>query len=403
MVDLTYNHGVRVTESAETPVLVQLAETAVVGIIGTAPNADAVKFPTDMPVLLTKPSDAAALGDGGTLKEAVDGVLDQTGTYIVIVRVAEDADPAVQTSNIIGDATQKTGVHAFLKAEGLFGWKFKPRLLCAPGFTSAFDGTNANPVASELAVVAETLRAIAIVDGPDTTDDAAKAYRTKLNSQRLFIVDPKVMVWSTTLNDYVPQPASARFCGVQARVDREFGFWWSLSNKPIRGITGVTRAIAYGDHANYLNVDGVNTIINTGEGFITWGNRVATGDDLWVFMSVRRTADFINEAIEKAYMEFVDKPFTPANLKFLVESGRAFLRDLQAFGAILGGNVWIDPDKNDDLQMASGRIVLSVEFEPPAPMEDIKITAHRNTLYYDVLLDGVLQELGNNGPLTEAA
>jgi len=403
MVDLTYNHGVAVTESAETPVLVQLAETAVVGIIGTAPAADAAKFPLNTPVLLQRASEAAALGDGGTLKEAVDAVLDQTGTYIIVVRVAEDADPAVQTSNIIGDATQRTGVHAFTKAEGLFGWKFKPRLLCAPGFTSAFDGTNANPVAAELAVVAEKLRAVAFVDGPDTTDDAAKAYRSKLNSQRLYITDPKVTVWSTTANAHVPQPASARFAGVQARVDREQGFWWSVSNKPIRGITGVTRAVAYGDHANYLNVDGVNTIINTGEGFITWGNRVATGDDLWVFLSVRRTADFINEAIEKAYMEFVDRPFTKANLKFLVESGRAFLRDLRAFGAILGGNVWIDPEKNDDLQMARGRVVLSVEFEPPAPMEDIKIIAHRNTLYYNVLLDGVLSEIGDNGPLTEAA
>ncbi len=403
MVDLTFNHGVSVTESAETPVLIQIAETAVIGIIGTAPNADATKFPLDVPVLIKRPSEAVGLGDGGTLKDAVDGVLDQTGTYIVIVRVAENADAAQQTSLLIGDAIAKTGVHAFEKAEGLFGWKFKPRLLCAPGFTGAFDGTNANPVAVELAVVAEKLRAVAFVDGPDTTDDAAKAYRTTLNSQRLYIIDPKVTVWSTAANAHVAQPASARFAGVQARVDREFGFWWSLSNKPLRGITGVTRAVAYGDHANYLNVDGVNTIINTGEGFITWGNRVATGDDLWVFLSVRRTADFINEAIEKAYMEFVDKPFTRANLKFLVESGRAFLRDLQAFGAILGGNVWIDPDKNDDLQMAMGRIVLSIEFEPPAPMEDIKIIAHRNTLYYDVLLDGVLSELGDNGPLTEAA
>ena len=403
MVDLTFHHGTYVSESSETPVLIQFAETSVVGIIGTAPNADVAKFPLNVPVLLKKPSDAAALGDGGTLKEAVDGVLDQTGTYIVIVRIEENADAAQQTSNIVGDATQKTGVHAFMKAEGMFGWKFKPRLLCAPGFTSAFDGTNANPVAVELAVVAGNLRAIAIVDGPDTTDDAAKAYRTKLNSQRLYIVDPKVTVWSTTANAHVPQPASARFCGVQARVDRNQGFWWSLSNKPLEGITGVTRAVSYGDQADYLNADAVNTIINTGEGFITWGNRVATGDDLWVFMSVRRTADFINEAIEKAYMEFVDKPFTKANLKFLIESGRAFLRDLQAFGAILGGNVWIDPEKNDDLQMARGRVVLSVEFEPPAPMEDIKIIAHRNTLYYDVLLNGVLSEIGNNGPLTEAA
>ncbi|MFT4961813.1 MAG: phage tail sheath protein FI [Paracoccaceae bacterium] len=36
----------------------------------------------------------------------------------------------------------------------------------------------------------------------------------------------------------------------------------------------------YGEHSNYLNANRVNTVINTGDGYVTWGNRGATGDDL---------------------------------------------------------------------------------------------------------------------------
>src|SRR5690606_23767959 len=137
-------------------------------------------------------------------------------------------------------------------------------------------------------------------------------------------------VFDVDLKANIAKPASPFFVGVQARVDRQLGFWWSESNKPINGIVGVARPIRYGDQANYLNENHVNTIINLGEGFITWGNRVATGADLWKFSSVRRTADFINEAIEDAYLECADRPFSKANLKFMVESGRAFMRVLVA-------------------------------------------------------------------------
>ncbi|MFT0892959.1 phage tail sheath subtilisin-like domain-containing protein [Pseudochelatococcus sp. G4_1912] len=255
-------------------------------------------------------------------------------------------------------------------------------------------GTVINPVVAESMGVAEKLRAISFVDGPDTTDEDAVAYRSLINSQRIYIVDPKVTVWDTTLNAHVPRPASARFAGVQCRVDRQNGFWWSLSNKPINGITGVTRPVTYGEQANYLNERAVATIINlNGEGYRTWGNRVATGDDLWKFLSVRRTADFINDALEKSYLEFVDKPFSLANLKFMIESGNAFMKTLRAEGAILGGRVWLDQERNTDEEMAQGRVTLGVDFEPPAPMEDIRLIAHRNITYYAELRDRVLTEV----------
>lgn len=49
---LSFHHGTRLQESNETPVLVQVAQTAVVGLMGTAPDADPAKFPINTPVLL---------------------------------------------------------------------------------------------------------------------------------------------------------------------------------------------------------------------------------------------------------------------------------------------------------------------------------------------------------------
>lgn len=377
---LNFHHGTRLAESSETPVLLQVGQSAVVGLLGTAPDADPAKFPLNVPVLLPgNPALAADLGDTGTLKDAVDDVFDQIGAYTVVIRVAEGADTAETLSNLVGDVTQLTGVHALRKAEAQLG--IKPRLIAAPGFTSG-DGQTANPVVAELVGVLDDLGAVAFVDGPDTTDADALAYRALIGSQRVYVVDPKVLVWDTGAGQYVARPASARFAGVQARVDHERGFWHSLSNKPINGIGGVSRTVTYGLQSNYLNENHVGTIINLGSGFITWGNRSATTDSLWQFLSVRRTADMINEAVQKAYLEFVDRPFSVANVKQMIESGNAAMRVFKESGAIIGGRLWLDPAKNDPTENAAGKITLSLEFEPPAPMEDIRFHAHRNIQYY---------------------
>ena len=200
----------------------------------------------------------------------------------------------------------------------------------------------------------------------------------------------------------MPEFSSSRFAAVQAKTDQEKGFWWSLSNQPIYGITGINRPIRYPLTTNYLNEAKVGTIIHELGGFKTWGNRTPTDISLQSFLSVRRTMDFINEALEDAYMEFIDRPQTLANIKHLIESGNAFIRQLVAEGAILGGRVWLPNDLNTNEKMANGRIVLSVDFEPPAPMEHIDIRAHRNITYYADLRDRVLREI-ESGSLAAAA
>jgi phage tail sheath protein FI len=159
----------------------------------------------------------------------------------------------------------------------------------------------------------------------------------------------------------------------------------------------VGRPISYGVQTNYLNENCVGTIINEGAGFRTWGNRTTAN----TFLAVRRTRDFVNDAIERAFMAFVDKPMTESNIKHLVESARAFLRTLEAEGYLLRGSsdvVWLDPELNQPTEMRQGRITLSVKFEPPPPMEDIRVVAHPNLQVYTLLLDRVRGAI-ESGPL----
>lgn len=473
MATVPFHHGTRVFESAETPILVRVGRTAVVGIIGTAKIVDPLLFPLNKPVQILRPQDAISIGYDGTLRRAIDLVQAQVACPIVVVRVEEGETTAETWANLVGNRAAFSGVHAFRRAvsDGLY----KPKMLIAPGFTqtspadgiasvnvtaggsgyaqatttvTVSDGTGTgaiaeavvsegaitsvivrragygytmpvtvtitggegakdaaatanigsviNPVVAELATVADALKAVAYVDGPDTTDQAAVQYRSLINSGRVVVCDPKVLKFDTELAANVPTPSSAIFVGQQAKMDLEQGFHWAGSNVPVSGIVGVNRPIEYGDQSNYLNENRINTIVNIdGTGFRLWGVWTCASDLLWQFIPVRRTADAINEALEKAYLEFVDKPFTRANLKFLVESGRAFLRTMELESAILPGHdVWL-LETNTDNDMAQGIVKLGVKFEPPAPMTDIQITSHRSVVSYELLLNQVAQEIGD--------
>tara|TARA_R110001592_G_scaffold104697_1_gene294535 strand:- start:43832 stop:45241 length:1410 start_codon:yes stop_codon:yes gene_type:complete len=127
-------HGAEVIQIDDGIRPIQTVKTGVIGLIGTAPDATAT-FPLNTPVLLAgQQRKAADLGDTGTLKDAVDGIFDQVGATVVVIRVEEGIDDATTMSNIIGDGTMFTGVHAFRDAQSVV--KVSPRILIAPGFTS---------------------------------------------------------------------------------------------------------------------------------------------------------------------------------------------------------------------------------------------------------------------------
>jgi len=389
-------HGVEVLEIDSGPRPIRTISTGVIGIVGTAPGADADAFPLDTPVLIAGSRREAArldiTGDGtggGTLPGQLDGIMDQAGAVVICVRVDEGADEGETLANIIGGVNANTGqlegVHALVGAESVVG--HAPRILCAPGWThqrpedEGNPGTYfANPVVAELEGLADRMAAVVIADGPNTTDAAAQLYAGDWGtSSRIYVVDPWVKVLNAA-GDIVDQPASARVAGVIAHTDNDQGFWVSPSNKGIFGIIGTSRPVDFklGDissRANLLNENDVATIIRQ-DGYRLWGNRVPTSDPKWQFLCVRRTADVLNESIQRAHLWAVDRGITKTYLEDVVEGVNGFIANLVAQGALLGGECWADPDLNNAASIQNGQVWFNFDFTPVYPAERVTFRSH---------------------------
>lgn len=116
------------------------SDMAVIGLVGTAPGADSATYPQDEPVLIFSDDTVAvaALGLTGTLVSQIDLINQQLGDFevaakIVIVRVADGGSDTATLTNLVGNSTLKTGIHALRKAGPKLG--VVPRLLGVPGFT----------------------------------------------------------------------------------------------------------------------------------------------------------------------------------------------------------------------------------------------------------------------------
>lgn len=383
-------HGIEIIEIDNGIRPIMTVASSMIGLVGTAPDADDAAFPLDTPVLITGPRQAAGLGVAGTLPDAYQQVYGEQVSTMIVVRVAEGAAAADTRAAVVGAAASATGVWALVNAQALIG--VTPRILAAPGFTSNAPGaTEAAPAAMALISVAERIKAVAVIDGPNTTEAAALADVGLYGSQRMLYCDPAVRI--SARGAIVTRPASATMAGVLSRTDAEKGFWHSHSNMVLNGVVGTARPIAFGvsdtaTEANRLNKAGVTTIVNR-NGFRTWGNRSPTADANWAFLSVRRTADMIYESIEASMLWAMDRPFSEQLLRDIRDSVKSYLSTLEQRGAILGGDCWLDPELNTEATMKAGQLYLDFDIEPPAPLERLTFRAFRNGSYYDELVAAV--------------
>jgi len=344
-------------------------------------------FPLNTPVLVAADRALAArAGTTGSLPAAFDGLFDQAGAVIVVIRVAQangsDTDAAT-ISNVIGTVAQNgdfLGMQALLGAESRLG--VVPRILIAPGFTQV------QGILTNLVSIANRLRATILADGPNTTDAAAQSYAQNFGSDRIMLIDPGVKVTGSDGGEAY-EWTSPRAAGLLVKSDNERGFWWSPSNQEILGIVGTKRPIDFvlGDpasRANILNSQNITTVIRQ-NGFRLWGNRTLSADPKFAFLSVRRTADMINDSILRAHLWAVDRNITKTYLSDVTEGVNAYLRGLVALGAILGGTCWPDPDLNSPSNISQGKVYFNFDFTPPYPAEHVT--------FQSILTNGYLADL----------
>lgn len=285
---------------------------------------------------------------------------------------ADVYDEETTIANVVGGVTgagQREGISALTAAQGTLGQK--PKILIATGYSDQAS------VQTALKTVAAKLGAMAVFDGPNTTDAAAISAAGDHDSRYAILCDPHVRSVAPSFmgTPDTDGPMSAFVAGVMAKTDNELGWWHSPSNKSVNGIIGTVRPVdfALGDataSANLLNEANVMTIIREG-GWRLWGNRTLSADPKWTFIPVVRTALIINDAILASHMWAVDRGITKTYLEDVVEGVQSFLDDLKRRGAIIGGRCWANPDLNTPETIAGGQVYIDFDFTPVYPAERV--------------------------------
>lgn len=385
----SYHHGVEVVEMLNGTRPIRTVNSAVIGVVGTAPGADDNVFPLNEPVLIIgSRTKAAKLGSTGTLPLAMDAIFDQIAPLIVVVRVAEiENDNAQQQANIIGEVSttgQFTGLKALLAAKSKLG--VKPRIIGAPGFS------HVQTIADELGNIAEELRGFAYADIEANTAEDAVVYRNQFGNKRLMLMWPAFKVFDVSSAQYVVQPASARALGLRAKLDNDIGWHKTISNIPLNGVSGLTADIDWdlqnpNTKAVYLNENEVTTMI-VQDGYRFWGSRTCSGDSKFAFESAVRTSDILADTIGDAHMWAIDKPMSQTLITDIIDGVNAKFRELKAKGYIVNAECYLDPELNEKESLEAGKLWLNYDYTPVPPLEHLTFETLLTNKYLVELLPG---------------
>ena len=382
-------HGVTVTSVDTGARNVSLPSTSIIGLVDTFTEGVGSTAKVGDLVLITNEREAvAAFGAASAITKACQAIYARSKAVIVATGVAKAVDAAAQTTSIIGGVLangKRTGLQALLDGKSRFN--AQPRLIIAPKHSAT------QAVATAMDAVAGKLRAVAIIDGPGTTDEAATTYAKLFGSKRLFLVDPGVQMWDTVTSATIDAPASAWAAGLFAYTDTEYGFWSSPSNKEFVGITGTTRSIEYLDgdetcRANLLNNANIATIIRD-DGFRLWGNRTLSSDAKWSFVTRVRTMDMVMDAILYGHKWAVDRGITSTYIRDVTEGLQAFMRDLKNQGAIINFEVYADPVLNTASQLEQGKVYWNIRFTDVPPAENPNFRIEVTNQWLTEVLDQV--------------
>lgn len=366
-----FHHGVRVVELNDGTRPIRTVNTSVIGFVATANDADAIAFPLNTPVLITNVQAAIGkAGVNGTLSMVLDAISDQANAACVVVRVEDgQEDVSEQNTAVIGTTVggNYTGMKALLAAEAKLG--VKPRILACPGLDTL-------PVATELASIAQKLRAFAYISGNGAeTKEAANTYRQNFSQREVMVIWPDFVAWDTATSDSVVVPATARAIGLRAKLDNDIGWHKTLSNIGVNGVTGISKDVFFdlqdpATDAGYLNEHDVTTLIQR-NGFRFWGNRTCSDDPLFAFENYTRTAQVLADTIAEAHMWAIDKPMHPSLVRDIIEGINAKFRELKAQGYIIDGSAWYDESVNDVVTLKVGKLFIDYDYTPVPPLENL--------------------------------
>lgn len=322
-----------------------------------------------------------------------------TGT-VNISRIVKAKPSLVTGADIIGGVNARTGAKTGLELLNHIFTKFRviPGLIGAPKY-------------SELPEVAAVMRAkteninglftcMSVVDipsdsgGPEVyTDVPAWKQQHSYTSEHEVVCWPKVALGGKVYH------LSTHIIGLMCKTDSKHGDlpYKSPSNELVQIDSGIVGGYheTWMSHevVNYLNSQGIVTVLNWTGGWRAWGNRSgiypSSTDVKDCFISVRRMLDYLGNTFVTTFWQKVDEPMNPRLIRTIVNSFNMYINSLVAIEALLGGRVEFREDENSYTDLMNGILRFHVFITPPVPAEVIEGIFEYDPEYLSTLYDAM--------------
>ena len=289
-------------------------------------------------------------------------------------------DPTkVTEADIIGAYVAATGKRTGLEllTEGFTRQGADAKIIVVP----EYDKTAT--VRGAMEVVARKLKAIAYAAAPKgTTLSKALEGRGPLGSINFQTSSDRCQLFFPYVTGLLGlESLATHAAGLRMKTDVEQGYWFSISNRELLGVTGVeigltARADDPQSETNRLNEKGITTVFNSyGTGYRMWGNRLAcfpATSHIKNFEVAQRTGDIIDESIRRAELQYVDRPIDDALIDSLIETVRTYLGTLPS---IVGFSVGLDYDYDLPDAFSKGQVPIVYDYTPKLPAERLTNTS----------------------------
>tara|TARA_R110001606_G_scaffold126582_5_gene260425 strand:+ start:16015 stop:17184 length:1170 start_codon:yes stop_codon:yes gene_type:complete len=362
--------------------------SVVLGVVGTAPDADPL-WPKNSPIRIANMGAVAKLDmagtERGTLYRTCYELLRIVSVPMYVVIVEEGTDAADTTNKVIGKVDPATGQRTGIEALG--DCQEVPTHIAAPGF-------NTKPVADALAAMGKRLYAIPVGDGPNTNDNAAIAYSESLGGEgtgydAFYMVDPFVSVYSQAAkgNVYFSGAAIALSCFARVKA-------WESPAKGGMGalIQGTARTIDYNimdkaTNGDLMNRYGVSYFARTSMGgFSLIGNRCVMGR----FVSQVGLEYAIIRKLAKTAQRAMARNLSESFMNQEIEKLNFWLKSLQADETIMGAQVYLHPTLNNVDNYTNGEWHIAIKYHGYAPNEHMVYHLIEDVGIVESFLEGVL-------------
>jgi phage tail sheath protein FI len=292
-----------------------------------------------------------------------------------------DAAAAPTSTVLRGSRAAKTGLYA-LEDVDLFN------ILCVPASAAdTIDDANFDAIVSEYEAYCDERRAFLLVDIPAVVNSPSdmQAWLTKhatLRDKNAAVYFPRTLS-SDPLNGgrLRNSPASGTIAGLYARTDGERGVWKAPAGTEatLRNVSALPDVLTNRENG-LLNPLGVNCLRTFPVfGNVSWGARTLAGADAlaseWKYVSVRRTALFLEESLYRGTQWVVFEPNDePLWAQIRLNVG-AFMQNLFRQGAFQGSSpreaylVKCDSETTTQDDVNLGIVNVLVGFAPLRPAE----------------------------------